>query len=272
MREKILLFFKGFLIGLGKIMPGVSGGVLAISLGVYERAIEAFVDFFKCPKENFLFLLFLGLGAVFAIILGSDVILFCLDFYYLPTMLLFIGLMVGGIPSIKREVSFGSFVHHIGFVLVPIVLFLIVLMFPYFFGLSSSFFSFLFLGVVDAVTMVIPGLSGTAIFMIIDCYSMILDMFSSLKSIEGIFAHFWNVVPFGIGVMGGIIAVSRVMNYLFHYYKVPVYCMILCFSVFSIFTLFVQTLSSSYSLFEVVVGIIFFGIGCCISYFMENKY
>ena len=53
-----MLIIKGIIIGIGKIIPGVSGSLLAISLGIYEKAIESMINIFKKPQENILFLLF----------------------------------------------------------------------------------------------------------------------------------------------------------------------------------------------------------------------
>ena len=86
--QKLILFFKGFLIGIGKIIPGVSGSVLAISFGVYEECLKRIENFFHDIRDNFLYLAPLGTGIVLAVLLGSNVILFrallCLydDFIY----------------------------------------------------------------------------------------------------------------------------------------------------------------------------------------------
>ena len=93
MKENIRLIVKGLIIGLGKIIPGVSGGMLAISLGVYEKGLDALSHFFRNVKENTKFLCLLGLGILISVVLMSKLIKFSLDNYYLPTMLLFIGLI-----------------------------------------------------------------------------------------------------------------------------------------------------------------------------------
>ena len=81
--NNIILFFKGFIVGLGKIIPGVSGSLLAFSLGIYEKAIDAINNFFSDIKENILFLGKIGLGVVLAILLCSKLIIFLLNHYYL---------------------------------------------------------------------------------------------------------------------------------------------------------------------------------------------
>ena len=101
----IILIIKGFVIGIAKIIPGVSGALLAISLGLYEKAMDALAHFWKHPKRYLSFLFCLGFGVMLAIVFGSHAIKFLLHHWYLPTMLFFIGLMAGGFPSFYRAIS-----------------------------------------------------------------------------------------------------------------------------------------------------------------------
>lgn len=65
-KDKIILGFKGFLIGLANIIPGVSGGTMAVSFGIYEEIIEIASNIFKNFKKNMAFILPIGIGAVIA--------------------------------------------------------------------------------------------------------------------------------------------------------------------------------------------------------------
>ena len=97
------LILKGFIIGLGKIMPGVSGAMLAITLNEYNKIIESIANLRNNPIVNTKYLSKLGIGIILAIILGSKIILKCLNKYYFSTMLLFVGIICGGtINLIKR--------------------------------------------------------------------------------------------------------------------------------------------------------------------------
>ena len=77
MKDKILLILKGFVLGIANIIPGVSGGTLAITLGIYERMIEAISHFFSNFKDNLKFVMFLGIGILISLALFSNVIGFC---------------------------------------------------------------------------------------------------------------------------------------------------------------------------------------------------
>ena len=78
--QSLLLFFKGFIIGLGKIMPGVSGAVLAISMNVYEPALQMINNLKKEPFKSLCFLIPLLIGILLSIIFFSSVIAFFIDF------------------------------------------------------------------------------------------------------------------------------------------------------------------------------------------------
>ena len=100
-----MLIIKGFILGVCKIIPGVSGGMVAITLGLYDKGIEAINNFFKDVKKNTLFLGQLGLGLLIAIFVFSKIINYALDHFYLPTILLFIGLIIGGVPNLFKKVK-----------------------------------------------------------------------------------------------------------------------------------------------------------------------
>ena len=109
----LTLLLKGFIIGIAKIIPGVSGALIAISFGIYEKAIKAISNFFENPINNFLFLFPIGLGVLLSISLTSGLILYFINNYYFPTILLFIGLIMGGIPSLINNINIKKvkFIH-----------------------------------------------------------------------------------------------------------------------------------------------------------------
>ena len=96
-------FIAGIVIGIGAIIPGFSGGILAVSMGLYKPTIDAVTGFFKAPKRNFAFLLPLALGGA----LGFLVFMFLLDELFETAhtyvICVFIGLVIGSLPSLMRE-------------------------------------------------------------------------------------------------------------------------------------------------------------------------
>ena len=77
-------------------MPGVSGALLAINFGIYEKLLDTLTNFFDDWKNNLKFLLFLGSGGLLAIIFGSKFLLYLFNNYRFITMMFFVGLIIGG--------------------------------------------------------------------------------------------------------------------------------------------------------------------------------
>ena len=105
MKENIFLVIKGFIMGIANVIPGVSGGTLALTLGIYEKLIKAISHFLTNLKENIKFLLPLGIGMVLAVITMSNVIDFSFKNFPLRTTLFFMGLVIGGVPLLYKRVK-----------------------------------------------------------------------------------------------------------------------------------------------------------------------
>ena len=104
-KENIILGVKGFIMGIANIIPGVSGGTLALTLGIYERFIGAISHFFSNLKENIKFLLPIAIGLCLAILSMSRVIDYSYEHFPIPTTLFFVGLVIGGIPMLYHKVK-----------------------------------------------------------------------------------------------------------------------------------------------------------------------
>lgn len=269
--NQIKLIIKGFVVGLGKIIPGVSGGMLAMSLGVYEKGIQSVSHFFSDPKKNSLFLGMLGIGALFSITFLSGIIDFSLEHYYLPTMLLFIGLMLGGFSSIKKEVEGTNYKQYLTYLLLPFLLMMVLefyksdTIFVFDGSLKSYFFMFLF-GMIDAITMIVPGISGTAILMLFGCYDMLLETFSHMLDLSQLFVSIKILLPFGMGMFIGVLLTIKLVSYLLEKHSISFYYIIISFFLSSIFLLLLQTLKQNYP-----VGAIIFGVLCFIIGYFSSK-
>lgn len=267
----INLILKGFIIGVGKIMPGVSGAMLAMALGVYERAIDAISNFFKEPIKNFKFLISLFIGAFLAITLLSKVIIFLLNNFYLPTMLLFIGLIIGGFSSFikKMEIKKAKLIHYI----IMFLSFTLVLILEFYnkgniFTYSSDFKSYFFIGFIDAATMIIPGLCGTAIMMLLGCYDLLLNLMSNISSINGIISNINLLIPYSLGVLVTILILSKVIGYLFNNKSTYVYFSIFGFASSSVLVLFISAFKNGFDLWNLLISLILLIIGI----FIGNKF
>ena len=97
-------FLKGMSVGLGGIAPGLSGSVLLIIFGLYRRTLDALGDILRRPKQNIRFLLPLVAGMILGVLMFSNVIDFCLAEFEMPTRFCFLGLILGTLPTVWREV------------------------------------------------------------------------------------------------------------------------------------------------------------------------
>ena len=262
------MLLKGFIIGIAKIIPGVSGALIAISFGIYEKAIKAISNFFENPINNFLFLFPIGLGVLLSISLTSGLILYFINNYYFPTILLFIGLIMGGIPSLIDNINIKKvkFIHILILTLSFSTVFLISLVNGQHFFVETSnelinFLLFFIIGFIDALTMIIPGISGTAVMMILGCYNLLLNFLSSLTSVAAIFTNIFKVIPYLLGIVLCVIILSKVMTYLFDKKKEYMYCGILGFTLSSVLSLFFETFKNNYSILETIVALVLLVVG-----------
>ena len=97
-------FFKGIIVGIGGIAPGLSGSVLLVILGLYQKVITAIGTLFKNLKNNLIFLFPLLLGFGVGVIIFSKIINFLLENYEMYTRFAFLGLVLGTIPLFYKEV------------------------------------------------------------------------------------------------------------------------------------------------------------------------
>ena len=256
---------KGLIIGIGKIIPGVSGSLLAILLGVYEECLNCISHFFKDIKYHFYYLGFLGIGILSSIIFGSRILLFFLNHHYFYTMFFILGLLLGILPNLLKEVKINKKKEFL-FLIVPLIFLYLLETFQNtkIFVPSdtfSSYISIFFMGFIEALTMIIPGISGTATFMILGCYDFVLSSFSNPFSI-----YFFI---FFIGVFLGIIIVSIFMSYLFQKCEHKLYLMITSFTVGSLFFL-LKDVFFSYQSENILFTIFLFLMGYFISHFFNK--
>ena len=279
MKEKILLVLKGMIIGVANIIPGVSGGTLMITLGIYEEVINTISHFFKNFKKNFKFIIPLAIGMVFSILLLSKLISLCLDKYPFPTTFFFIGLIIGGIPLLWRKTK--SAKKKASNWLVFLITFGIVLTFAFLKNGSAvvnltnlnitDYITLSIIGVISAATMVIPGISGSFVLMLLGYYEPIVNTIRDLTNFSLLGHNLLILIPFGIGIVIGIILVAKLIEYLFNRYPIKTYYGVLGFIIASIVAIIKPMCGISPSIIEVIISIILVIIGGIISYKLGDK-
>lgn len=271
---KSMLFIKGLIIGIGKVMPGVSGALLAINFKVYDRIVESLVNFFSDWKKNLRFLVELGLGIIIAIILFSNGIRYLLNNYNFLMMMLFMGLIGGGSYNYIRRVSYERREYKYILFIVGLLIGISFMGQMDSYVISNSFndnIMFFLGGIIEVFTSIIPGISGTAIMMIIGIYDMVLMLVGKIYDISYVINNINIYISYGLGIIISFILGTLLINYLLKKRKRLMEIMIGSFSIYSILMMGVMTFSKRASVIEIILGIMLMVVGIVIGFIMDNE-
>lgn len=220
---------KGIVMGIANVIPGVSGGTMAVSMGIYDRIIHAVTHLFSEFKKSMKVLIPIGIGIVIAIVGGARLIEYMFQVIPFQTNLLFIGLILGGLPAMGKKVK-GSPIK-LSHVIAFILFFVLVVGFASLDGktggdvqLTFSFLNVIKLlgvGVIASATMVVPGVSGSMVLMILGYYTPVIGMINQFVDhltafdVQGMLADCGVLVPFGVGIVVGIFVIAKLIEIVF---------------------------------------------------------
>ena len=283
MLQWILDVVRGAVIGVSNIIPGVSGGTMAVSMGIYDRVIYAVNQLFRQFKKSFREILPILIGVLiglfaFAALIGSllgtnsDEI----PGTRLPTNFAFIGLILGGLPAIykrvnMREAKIPGLILFLFFLALVVVLPLLnppevktvepslgtaLLMIP--------------LGAIASTTMVIPGVSGSMILMLLGYYNSVINAMNDLRGRD--WSSLMILAPYAIGLVLGIVFIAKLMNFLLQKHATLTFCAIFGLVIGSPVTLLMQnrecfTLANTGTWIASIVCLV---IGFMIAWFMST--
>lgn len=276
---------RGVLIGVANAIPGVSGGTMMVSMGIYDKIISSVTNIFKQMKKSLLTLLPYGIGMVLGVIGLSFVIQFLFENYPLPTSLAFIGLILGGLPMMIGKIKGKSL--NVGNGVVFLIFFAFIFLLQWLNGksvgdvtLTLSFVMVVrlfFVGIIAAATMVIPGVSGSMILMLLGFYTPVIEAITlTVKSLAGgDFGTFIKqcliLLPFGLGVIIGIYYVAKLIEMLLKRYESLTYSAILGLIVASPFVILMQTSIGKLNLLTIVMSAFTLLVGFGIAYFLGRE-
>lgn len=277
MKEKIFLFIKGIILGISFVIPGVSGGTLAVLMGIYEELIEAASNFYKSVndfKKYFMYLLPIGLGVVFSVSVFARIIKFGLDKAPIITILIFLGMIIGGIPSLCKNVKENKItIKDASLMLVGMLIVLSMLIFHK----SSNLVTFdnmnmygyvilFFVGMLAAVTMVVPGISGSFTLMLIGYYEPVLNMVNEITAFKNLNTNIILMCVFMLGVVLGIVFVSKIIDWCLKHYKKETYYAIIGFVLSSIVSVLYEVSKFSMNEVHLVIGVVLLIINSVLVY------
>lgn len=275
---------RGIMIGIANIIPGVSGGTMMVSMGIYDKIIGAINQIFRKLKESIKTLFPYLIGMIIGIVGLSFCIEFFFDKYPLQTALLFIGLIFGGLPVILKRMK-GKKVSLAGAGLF-VVFFALVILLQVYGGdhgaervlevNAGQLLLMVIVGIIASATMVIPGVSGSMILMALGYYSPIISeinfFIKALLALEtdGLLHGFAILLPFGIGVILGIIGIAKLIEFLLKKYEGYTYCAILGLVFASPVAVLMGIGISSISVLGVIVSLITFAVGFITALFLSK--
>ena len=274
---------KGAVIGLANIIPGVSGGTMAVVMGIYDKMIHSITHIRKEFKESVRYLLPILIGLVLGIVGLSYLITMMFEKIPVQTNFLFIGLIIGGLPMIFGKLKKTGKKVNIGNVIAGVLSFTLVVGFAFvrpeetingMMQLSVINGAKLFaVGVVASATMVIPGVSGSMIMLLLGYYNTILieikAFVEALRTLDGpaLMHGFGFFIPFGVGVLIGIVLIAKLIELIFDKAENYAYCAILGLIFASPVAIIVMSDLSKYSILSVGTGL----IGLALGYFIALK-
>ena len=249
--------FKGIALGAGAILPGISSGVLCVIFGIYEKLLDGFLYFFKDIRNNIKFLLPLIFGIGLGVFLFSNFLQFFFATFPIQTNSIFIGLILGTIPSLIKSLKIKKDTKNISIYLCFFSFFIC-----FFIGILSVILesvlpnstvdnvSFLYLvlaGFLMSIGVVVPGVSSTIILMLLGVYSIYLNSISTLS--------FSILIPMGIGLILGSFVFMKLIKILLDKFHNITFSGIIGFSLGSIFVIF-PSFNSMVELFIILLCIL----------------
>lgn len=278
-------FLKGILIGIANIIPGVSGGTMAVSMGVYDKLIMAITGIRKNFRKSLLTLLPYLLGAVAGIGVLSFIVKEALTIYPMQTSGLFIGLITGGLPVMIKKVK-GAKIG-IANVLLFIAFFALVIGMSVINGSEGTatdiqvniytMIQLFFVGMIAAATMIIPGVSGSLVLMILGFYNLIISNISvflealATLNIPVLIHGFGIFIPFGLGILVGIGVIAKIIELLFAKVPILTYYAILGLIFASPIAILYKIGIKDINIVTIVVTVMTFAIGFSVAYLLDKE-
>ncbi len=262
-------FLKGIFIGSTLSVPGMSGGTMAMLLGIYEslvQSINRLITKEGKKKDAILFLLIFSAGGILGFLAISSVILNLIQIAPMPMTFLFCGVIVGGIPKIFAEIKKDRFYwFDLLYILLGVLIVLFISYLPkdmFQIGISFDFWSVIkqiIGGVIVAFALVLPGISVSQMLYVLGIYEGVIKAASSFDIL--------GLLPMVCGISLGILLFARLMDICFIKFRKPVYAIIFGFVIGSVFELFSRGASDEFSF----ICIPLFIIGYCLMRLILKK-
>ena len=200
-KEQVLLLIKGIILGMGMIIPGISGGTIIMAFGMYEKLLDDLL------KLNIIPYIAMGIGGIIGVFTGSNLFSYLFDFYRNPTSAFILGCLLMSVPFIlkktKKHTRKDIFLFFTGGVLAFILMDMPTLIK----GASVSIPQVFLAGFISSSALMIPGISGSAVLIILGIYEEILLIINELQV--------FKLLVFGLGAILGVLILAKILKSLF---------------------------------------------------------
>lgn len=284
-KEKALDLVKGLAIGVSFIIPGVSGGTMAVILGIYDKIINAINNLAKKFVESVKILLPIALGAALAILICWYPFKLAFEHIMLVMVSLFAGFIVGGMPGIIDEVRNVKIkpiyivVASIAIILSVALGILSVLMELNIQSLYDSrpwwlYIIIILVGIIASFALVMPGISGSMILMVLGFYTPTLNLIDNFLSWTNIGPSLSILACLALGVVLGVILASKVMAFLLSKFRVGTFYAIIGIIIGSLIAIYYNFEISEYYIrvgfrwWEILLSVLALLAGVAVSYIL----
>ncbi|MDD2489969.1 MAG: DUF368 domain-containing protein [Bacilli bacterium] len=220
----------GMVIGGGMVLPGVSGAVIMVIFGLYDKVMKSLSNFFKDIKNNSMFLLPIIIGVIIGAFLFGNILYFLFENHEVATKWVFIGLILGGCPilfkEIKTEGNKKIYWHafYISFILAFILFVIAMRLFDINFSLylNDNLLGYILLFIAGFLFIsgkIIPGISSSLLLLLIGMYEYVLNVIVNFFQLE--LSDYISLIPFVIGVLvGAVFLVKLIASLLEHHFNI----------------------------------------------------
>lgn len=210
----LIRVLQGALIGLGAVLPGISGGVLCVVFGIYKTIMEFLADPFRKFKTHFPKLLPVVIGGAVGFLGIANVLAFLLEKYPAPSVCLFVGLITGMLPSLFREAGEQgrSKASYVSMAIAMVIVFALLISLKVLsVEITPNFAWYIFCGFCLALSVIAPGMSFSTLLMPLGLYEPFVAGIGHMD--------FSVLIPGGIGGLATVILLAKAVNSLFekHY-------------------------------------------------------
>ncbi len=251
--KHLKVMIKGFFVGIALIIPGLSGGTLAVYLGIYEQLLHAIGHVFTEFKRSMTFLIPLFVGIALSVIGLANLLGYLIDVNSLIVLLFFMGLVAGGIHDIARKATLEESHIQGASWIAAMVSFTLVILLVVFGKLDDqpgvayieitiwNVLLLVLLGMAASMTMIVPGVSGSALLIVLGYYTAIVtNVAGNVLDFDQFGYNVQVIIPFAIGAGIGIILFSKIIEQALKRYAQATYFAILGFILGSVIAIFFE--------------------------------